>query len=96
MSKRHWKDAPNYLCTKQVRALKIKSVELRKDRLPYHGVLTPERDNYMEIWVSDQFIERHNPQPGDYFVLYKDGYTSISPPEPFEKGYRIIGTGMEG
>ncbi len=30
---------------------------------------------------------RYQPKVGDYWVVYDDGYQSISPQEPFEAGY---------
>lgn len=36
------------------------------------------------IHESWDWYTRHNPQVGGYFVMYKDGYTSYSPAEPFE------------
>jgi len=29
--------------------------------------------------------------PGDYYVVYEDGYKSISPAKAFEEGYTLIG-----
>jgi hypothetical protein len=41
------------------------------------------------IGVSPDYIRKHNPQPGGYFVVYDDGYQSFSPAEAFEEGYRL-------
>lgn len=44
------------------------------------------------ILVSREFDNKHAPRPGTYYVLYEDGYQSISPAEAFEAGYREIDT----
>jgi hypothetical protein len=37
--------------------------------------------------VTAELTKRGEPQPGDYFVQYDDGYKSWSPAGPFEEGY---------
>lgn len=39
------------------------------------------------IFVTKDLIARGQPQVGDYFVQYDDGYKSWSPAQPFEEGY---------
>jgi len=42
-------------------------------------------------WRLKQAMDQeHNPQPGGYFVVYKDGYKSFSPAKAFEEGYTRI------
>lgn len=49
-----------------------------------------------KIIVDNLWRQRFDPRPGRYFVLYADGYTSVSPAEPFESGYtRIEGEEQE-
>ena len=33
------------------------------------------------------YVKKHNPQAGGYYVVYEDGYKSWSPAEAFESGY---------
>ena len=40
--------------------------------------------------VSLDYVTKHDPQPGGYFVVYNDGYQSYSPPAAFEEGYTQI------
>ncbi len=36
------------------------------------------------------YMRKHQPKIGGYFVVYKDGYKSFSPAEAFEEGYTRI------
>lgn len=40
-----------------------------------------------KVEVDGQYMVRHNPQVGGYYVVYADGYQSFSPAEAFESGY---------
>ena len=40
--------------------------------------------------VSDEYMHKHNPQVGGYYVIYDDGYESFSPAKAFEEGYTLI------
>ncbi len=78
------REMPQYQSHKKVWALKIKQVELR----PANGhIIHPVDDGYAPFEVSDEYVRRHNPQAGGYFVVYEDGYRSWSPAEAFESGY---------
>lgn len=52
--------------------------------------LVPEDAGFAEFPIEPEFIAKHNPQPGGYFVIYKDGYKSFSPAKAFEEGYTLI------
>ena len=52
-----------------------------------YTVITPEEDGYAPFKVDNEYITKHNPQPGGYYVVYADGYKSWSPPKAFEGGY---------
>ena len=83
------KNLPLYQCHKKVRAGRITGVvtETRGGRkinfLHLHGSAGP-------IVVSDEWMERHQPETGGYFVSYQDGYSSYSPAEAFESGYSLV------
>lgn len=71
---------PLYQSHKIVRALQIKSLD---------GVTLHFRDG-RSLAVAPAMFTRYSPVDGDYYVVYDDGYASISPKEAFEKGYRRV------
>ncbi len=77
-------EMPKYNCHKQVWALKIASIGLREDG---GASIFPVEEGYDYFVVSADYMKKHNPQPGGYFVRYKDGYESFSPADAFEEGY---------
>lgn len=86
-------ELPQYQCHKKVRALKI--VEIRSIQLlsnpPINAwELLPEDKSYGPIQVHEPFFAKHQPMAPGYYVVYEDGYTSWSPVEAFESGYRRI------
>lgn len=91
-------EMPRYKCHKEAWALKIKRVRTDADtptktkgeQLGGAAVLEFEDTLYAPRQVGAAFVEKHNPAPGDYFVVYKDGYQSISPARVFEDGYSPI------
>lgn len=81
-------EIPQYLCHKKVWALKITGVtrgggESERWLLQCEGPYGPRV-------VTAEYVQKHNPQAGGYWVLYEDGYQSFSPAEVFEKGYTLI------
>lgn len=77
-------EMPRYKSHKQVWALKIKAVELHAAS---GHIIHPEDQRYAPFKVADEYIQKHNPQPGGYYVVYDDGYKSFSPAKAFEEGY---------
>jgi len=81
-------EMPRYRCHKIVYALKLTG----------DFKITPEGDaiadvadgGYAPILLKKDVTKRYFPQPGDYFVVYEDGYQSISPQKAFEDGYTRI------
>ena len=51
------------------------------------AMITPEEEGYAPFKVDFEYMRKHKPQVGGYFVQYEDGYKSFSPAEPFESGY---------
>lgn len=73
---------PVYVCHKRVRAGKIVGInsmnrELSLDVGPCQ----------VAVQVSVEYMAKHKPQLGGYFVRYEDGYESFSPAAAFEGGY---------
>jgi hypothetical protein len=81
-------NAPLYRCHKEVRAFRIDKV-LRVGAV-MSAVLVPTQAHIDAVLVGPGYLEKHDPQPGGYFVVYADGYQSFSPAEAFEDGYTRI------
>ena len=47
-------------------------------------------EGFAPFKVDREYMQKHNPQVGGYYVVYKDGYKSFSPDEAFEEGYTLI------
>lgn len=82
-------EMPRYKCHKEVHALKIDSL---KPRTPDDGtlLLTPADVGFAPFVLSAEFVTKHKPETGGYFVVYADGYKSYSPAKAFEDGYTRV------
>lgn len=60
----------------------------------HHGypgyIMTPDNPSYSPIKLDRAYFNKHHPQDGGYYVVYKDGYKSFSPADAFEDGYTKI------
>lgn len=84
---------PKYKCHKEVWALKIK--EIKDTTEPGNEsdgsrVIVPEESGYSEFRVESDYMWKHKPELGGYYVVYEDGYKSFSPASAFESGYTLI------
>ena len=79
---------PQYRCYKVVGAVEI----MRLEELNMDGGMTlhPVNTDTKPFYITQEFIDRHKPQVGGYFVEYEDGYQSFSPANVFESGYDPI------
>ncbi len=89
------KQMPQYQSHKKVWALKIKSIvrdgAAENVEVIYgKATITPEEEGYAPVKVSAEYMDKHKPQVGGYYVLYEGGYESWSPAIEFEKGYSKI------
>lgn len=80
-------EMPKYKCHKEVHALKIKDIQVNPDN---SAVITPEDEGFASFPVAPDYVTKHNPQAGGYYVVYSDGYRSFSPASAFEEGYTRI------
>ena len=95
---------PQYQSHKKVWALKIKEV-IPADRPTIEeldrllngdrgtsdvGAILVFDGYYGPLAVSRDFVSKHAPQAGGYYVMYQDGYVSWSPAEAFESGYTRV------
>ena len=87
------REMPKYECHKQVWALKI--AELRRtgsENEESDGglIIVPADGGYGAFKVDRDYVAKHKPQIGGYYVVYADGYKSFSPAEAFESGYTRV------
>lgn len=87
-------EMPRYKCHKEVWALKIKEIVRDSDKAREEGretdgsaTITPEENGYEPFMVDANYMHKHKPEVGGYYVVYKDGYKSFSPAMAFEDGY---------
>jgi hypothetical protein len=78
-------EMPRYTCHKQVWALKIKMIGINEE--DGSGLITPEDDRYKAFEVSAEYMEKHKPQYGGYYVVDKYGYKSFELAVVFADGY---------
>lgn len=92
------REMPKYQCHKQVWALKIGEIRHhanpdesgRTAAASYGATIKPTDPNYGEFDVPAEFMMKHKPVVGGYYVVYDDGYKSFSPAAAFEAGYSLI------
>lgn len=82
------RELPQYKSHKIVHALKIHNLDL--DAETGAAVITPAEDGYGPFGVDAEYMGKHKPRIGGYYVVYEDGYKSWSPADAFEKGYTKI------
>jgi len=87
-------ELPRYECHKKVWALKIAKIvfdgEGEDRETDGTATITPAEEMYAEFEVSAEYMRKHKPEVGGYFVVYEDGYQSFSPVKAFEDGYTKI------
>lgn len=81
------REMPKYKCHKVVHAVKLHTLQEEEDG---SGILEPHDFAYQKFSVSKEYMDKHDPQCGGYYVVYEDGYESYSPAEAFEAGYTLI------
>jgi hypothetical protein len=82
-------EMPKYKCNKEVHALCIAGISLPQNK-DFDAELAFEESSYAPILMSKEWLDKHNPAVGGYYVVYKDGYRSYSPAKAFEEGYTRI------
>jgi hypothetical protein len=83
------KDAPLYRSHKTVRALEIKLLIMpaAEGGSPLLMFADPE---YPSQSIDPVMVARYVPVPGDFYVIYEDGYRSFSPRKAFLEGYTLV------
>lgn len=95
-SSRAMRQMPRYQCHKKVWALKIAALQppMTPDLEGVVLMMTPADHGYGTIRLSTEYVSKHKPEVGGYYVQYEDGYLSYSPASAFEAGYTRCGGGM--
>lgn len=92
-------EMPKYKSHKEVWALKIKSIvrdgEGENRDSDGSAIITPEEEGYAPFRVEGDYLHKHKPQVGGYYVVYKDDYKSFSPAKAFEEGNTYCGLSNE-
>jgi len=78
-------DMPTYISHKRVQAAEILSVS----PIAHDGKVRVIVNGYPDAYVPDTAVIRYKPQPGDFLVVYEDGYQSFSPRKAFLDGYAL-------
>lgn len=82
-------EMPRYQCFKKVWALKIAGISLPQNEAG-DAELAFEEEGYAPILMEKEWLDKHNPEVGGYYVVYEGGYKSYSPAKAFEGGYSRI------
>lgn len=91
-------EMPRYKCHKQVWALKIGGISHKPNpdttgnsaAASYGATLLPSDPRYAPFDVPAEYVTKHSPEVGGYYVVYDDGYKSYSPAKAFEDGYALL------
>lgn len=90
-------EMPKYKSHKTVHALKIKSIvfdsglaKAENRETDGSAKITPIEEGFAPFKVDHEYVRKHSPQVGGYFVVYEDGYKSWSPAGAFEEGNTLI------
>lgn len=90
-------EMPRYRCHKEVWALHIRSIAFDRDAAQSENretdgsaIITPQDSAYAPFKVDAEYVHKHKPEAGGYYVVYADGYKSYSPAKAFEDGYSRI------
>lgn len=80
------REMPRYQCHKKVHALKIVGIGVHADG---SATITPEEEGFASFVVRADYMNKHSPKVGGYYVVYEDDYKSFSPAKAFEEGYTL-------
>lgn len=72
-------EMPVYTSHKKVRALEIATVAGHD--IGFFGA------DFPPLHCKPEMFARYTPMPGDFYVVYEDGYASFSPRKAFLEGY---------
>jgi len=77
---------PTYISHKRVRALEIASIGAY-DPMNDRRLVSFSDARFSPVKMEERMFSRYKPGPGDFYVVYEDGYQSFSPRKAFLEGY---------
>lgn len=77
---------PRWISNKVVQAFQIAQI----NHAPDGAALSPADPQLASVQVNADWVNKHNPQVGGFYVIYGNSYTSYSPKEAFIDGYSLI------
>lgn len=79
-----------WICHKVVSAARIDSIKDVSPTLTRLWLAPEHSPDNAVVMVDLDYMHKHRPQAGGYYVEYEDGYKSFSPAKPFESGYSQV------
>jgi len=76
-------EMPEYLCNERVWALQIDSIFKKRNSKEYK--ILAVNTSYGGIDIDQDYIDKHKPHAGGYYIVNKTGYKSFLPYETFVK-----------
>ena len=85
---------PKYVCNKVVWAAKILEIQtptnIKANKAGCKIAILDIPDNFpTAVPLIAEYMIKHDPKIGGYFVVYEDGYQSFFPADVFETGYSL-------
>lgn len=80
-------DYPHWKSHKIVQAFQIAQINHAPDG---GAALSPADTKLASVQVNADWVKKHNPQVGGFYVIYGDGYASYSPEQAFIDGYSLL------
>lgn len=87
------REMPRYKSHKVIHALKIAellSPAGENEETDGSLIMVPVDEGFAPLRLAREYVQKHKPQTGGYFVVYNDGYQSWSPEKAFEEGYTRV------
>lgn len=76
-----------YVSHKEVHAAEVVEVDVDRKWVDVRGLAGMV--NRIDLQENSSIFARYMPIPGDFYVVYSDGYSSFSPKAAFVEGYSL-------
>lgn len=91
MSEENSAEMPRYMSHKTVHALEIANLTHWPDGSTTMSFMD-EGYASLKVPAASDLFARYKPRGGDFYVVYADGYKSLSPRKAFLEGYTKVGS----